>query len=460
MKRLYLSLPKYLNFLIYIFPVTFILGNFFINILIFFVSVLGIIYYKKEIFNFRDNIPLILIFVFFFLIFISTGIESYNISSNHKLVKSVLFFRYLFFLLVLRCMICKGDLNLQRILFSCLIFSSFVSIDVIFQYFTGVDILGYKKTSGFASGVFGEEYVAGGYIQKFSILGFFSLSLLSGKKNYKFFSISLGLLILCFIGTLLSGNRMPTLIFVFFFVLLALFSLLTKINLKTTIIVILVCAGFILTLSNNQLIKDRYISFYAGIPKLSVLTNELKKEYLEYQPYKNSGTKFWHTEFFKKNEKNIKVLAAHTGHTQIYITAIETFRESVFIGRGIKSFRHTCQERVHIPNRMCENHPHHFYLEILNDTGIIGFFILFSSVILMLTNCLKKYFFKKNKISGVFNLAFYGVLFALIMEFFPLRSQGSFFSVWNASYVFFVLGILSGLNDLKTKKFLKKRFNF
>tara|TARA_Y100000817_G_C16642076_1_gene448842 strand:- start:310 stop:639 length:330 start_codon:yes stop_codon:yes gene_type:complete len=109
---------------------------------------------------------------------------------------------------------------------------------------------------------------------------------------------------------------------------------------------------------------------------------------------------------------------------------------------------------------MCENHPHHFYLEILNDTGIIGFFILFSSVILMLTNCLKKYFFKKNKISGVFNLAFYGVLFALIMEFFPLRSQGSFFSVWNASYVFFVLGILSGLNDLKTKKFLKKRFNF
>ena len=93
MKRLYLSLPKYLNFLIYIFPITFILGNFFINILIFFVSVLGIIYYKKEIFNFKDNISLILIFVFFFLIFISTGIESYNISNNDKLVKSVLFFR-------------------------------------------------------------------------------------------------------------------------------------------------------------------------------------------------------------------------------------------------------------------------------------------------------------------------------------------------------------------------------
>ena len=71
-------------------------------------------------------------------------------------------------------------------------------------------------------------------------------------------------------------------------------------------------------------------------------------------------------------------------------------------------------------------------------------------------NVIEKTSEKKN----VFNLAFYAVLFALIMEFFPLRSQGSFFSVWNASYVFFVLGILSGLNDLKTKKFLKKRFNF
>ena len=147
-----------------------------------------------------------------------------------------------------------------------------------------------------------------------------------------------------------------------------------------------------------------------------MLTNELKKEYLEYQPYKNSGTKFWHTEFFKKM-KEYKVLAAHTGHTQIYITAIETFRK-VFLLEGYKIFQTHLSERVHIPNRMCENHPHHFYLEILNDTGIIGFFILFSSVILMLTNCLKKYFFKKNKISEVFNLAFYAVLFALIMEFF------------------------------------------
>ena len=40
---------------------------------------------------------------------------------------------------------------------------------------------------------------------------------------------------------------------------------------------------------------------------------------------------------------------------------------------------------------MCENHPHHFYLEILNDVGIVGFITIFSAVILLIIKILKNF---------------------------------------------------------------------
>jgi hypothetical protein len=460
MKSLQFSLPKSLNLLIYSLPATFILGNFFINLLIFFVSILGIVYYKDELFSFKKNNPLILIILFFVLIVFSTSVETFKNTESEYLLKSVLFFRYLIFVLILRCMILKGDLNLQRTLFSCLLFSSFVAADVIFQYFIGVDILGNKRLSGFASGLFGEEAIAGGYIQKFAIIGFFSSTWLSNKKGSKFFSISFSLLIICFLGTLLSGNRMPTLMFAFFFFLLALFFLLKKFNIQTTAFVFLVLLSFVLIVSGSEKIKSRYYSFYVGIPKPSQITAELKKEYLEFKKYENTGIKFWHTEVFKKNEDNIKLLAPYTGHTQIYITAIDTFLDNPLMGRGIKSFRHTCLQKMHLPNRMCENHSHHFYLEILNDTGIIGFVVIFAAIILLIIKNFNKYYKKNTKVNEIFNLTFYAVFFSLIIEFFPLRSQGSLFSVWNAAYIFFILGIFCGLYDLKPKKFFKNRLNF
>ena len=130
------------------------------------------------------------------------------------------------------------------------------------------------------------------------------------------------------------------------------------------------------------------------------------------------------------------------------------------MGRGIRSFRHSCTEKIHIPNRTCGNHPHHYYLEILNDVGILGFIIIFTAMILLVIKNYQKYYKKNQKFNKIFLLTFYALFVSLIIEFFPFRSQGSFFSVWNASYTFFLLGIFCGLYDLKPKKSIKKIFNF
>ena len=122
------------------------------------------------------------------------------------------------------------------------------------------------------------------------------------------------------------------------------------------------------------------------------------------------------------------------------------------MGSGIKSFRYTCYEKIHLPNRVCQNHPHNFYLEILNDVGVIGFVLIFGALFVLLYKNLKKFDRNKKINDKIFCSVFYALLFTIILEFFPLRSHGSFFSVFNSVYIFFILGILCGLHDQKNLK--------
>ena len=148
-----------------------------------------------------------------------------------------------------------------------------------------------------------------------------------------------------------------------------------------------------------------------------------------------------------------------TGHATLYITSIDLFKDSPFVGRGIKSFRNTCREKWHLPNRSCQLHPHHTYLEILNDTGIVGFaIIVFTILTLFIKNFNRYYKNNKKKIKSL-NLTFYAISLAIIMEFIPFRSQGSFFSTTSASYAFFLLGIFAGLAELEFKKISKKKLD-
>ena len=49
-----------------------------------------------------------------------------------------------------------------------------------------------------------------------------------------------------------------------------------------------------------------------------------------------------------------------------------TWKENIFFGGGINSFYLNCK----INYDFCSNHPHNYYLEILTETGIIGFILI------------------------------------------------------------------------------------
>ena len=129
-----------------------------------------------------------------------------------------------------------------------------------------------------------------------------------------------------------------------------------------------------------------------------------------------------------------------------FVSSYDTWQLNKYIGGGIKNFRYYCHHRSNIDTSrkiICNMHPHNYYLEILTETGVAGFIIS----ILIFLNILyisfyKKYFTNSNLKTNSIIVPF---IFLLIIEIFPIKSTGSFFTTGVATYFFLIFGIIVGL---------------
>jgi O-antigen ligase len=133
------------------------------------------------------------------------------------------------------------------------------------------------------------------------------------------------------------------------------------------------------------------------------------------------------------------------------------FKKNYIFGVGLKNYRVDCDRQIDPRpiNRyqFCSTHPHNFYLEILTETGIIGFFI-FTLSFVFLSIFIKKEMNKNYKSFKKFSTIAYGSLIVLLIYFWPMKTSGSFFTTWNGSIFWFNLGILLLMTkkDKKNKK--------
>ena len=121
-----------------------------------------------------------------------------------------------------------------------------------------------------------------------------------------------------------------------------------------------------------------------------------------------------------------------------FYSGYAAWKENFLIGGGINSFYLNCSKTLDF----CASHPHNYYLEILSELGIIGFIIL-----IIIFNYIFMIIGVKNYLSLDFNSnLIYPFALLFLVEVFPLKTSGSFFTTGNATFIFFIIAIIVSLS--------------
>jgi O-antigen ligase len=358
------------------------------------------------------------LFLYILLLGILSSIYTYYFENFTKdlmvLNKTILFLRYFLLYFVIIYLIKNNIFNFKYFFLACTVCSLFVCLDLIVQFTFGTDIFGYEKIyPRHTTGPFGDEAIAGSYLQRFSLFSLFLLSLFFKNNNKtKLNFLLLIILLLTFFSIVISGNRMPLILFIFSIFLIILFER----NLRKYLIYALILATIIFSIfyKTNSNIKVHFDVFGE---KLYVIASSVIKN--EIDP--KNPTMVFH------------------GHFKEFWAGYETWKQNKLFGRGLKSFRLNCPKKV----ENCGPHPHNYYLEMMADLGLVGLF-LFVTVI---SNAIYKSLKNRHKFRDNLNYNSLITPFILILfiEMFPIRSSGSLFTTTNATFIFLIMAIMIGL---------------
>ena len=426
-----------------------------LHLLLFLILSLFVVKIEQLTFNFKNSYWLLIAFFLYF--FLSTAIQ-FQIPGvlndaifvqqpswiYHPIFKSFLLIRFLVLLFVIDILFFNKIIKLKNFFLISLLCTSFVSIDVIIQYIFGADLFGLKSAGYRNSGPFGDELIAGGYLQKFSFFSFFYI--FEFKKNKKFNYFLVFMIVILLIGILLSGNRMPMLLFFFGCFLIILFVKKLRVAMLSSILIFI--SIFFLIFKSDPMMHNKYSTFFSQINLLNYIqNNESIEKVKKVEDLKQEDNK-------KNNEFTF---LGETGHGVIFRTAIIMWLEQPLFGFGQKSFRIKCHEinspetldiRTMILPRGCSTHPHNYYLEILSEGGIIGAVLLIAFFVFLLKNSIANQI-KNNYTINPEKYLLIPVILIFFLEVWPLKSTGSFFTTWNASFFWLTAGILLATNTKK-----------
>ena len=314
-----------LSFILALIPISFIAGNMLININSLILIVATFFFYKSEIFKIKFHILDKFIFLFFSLI-LYTGFYNYfffnlenKISYVTTPIKSILFIKYLLLYIIVRFLTEKNIINFKVFFIFITLSVLFVAFDIFFQFINGKDLFGFTGQGRKLSGPFGDELIAGGYIQRFSLFSFFLVPIFFKNSNWnKFNWLVIPILFVVFFSSIiLSGNRMPAIIFLITIFLIIIFQKNTRKFLIPFLIIFMFI--FITLFKSSETIRLNFMNLYGQVSKMTLLVKD--------------------KDFFSKDSPQ---------YLKEFSSFYDTWLMNKYIGGGIKNFRFFCHHRPNI----------------------------------------------------------------------------------------------------------------
>lgn len=286
---------------------------------------------------------------------------------------------------------------LRRYLWIMLALSVFVSLDTLWQFYTGTDLLGNVADEGRLPGVFSNPNYLGFFLSGIVPIHTYFLETRKLISEKIFFSI---FLLMSLIAIALSGCRSAWGgIFLFYF--------------------------FLLFYHSNKKVRLVYL----------VLPLFFVTPILYFMDQKWMASRFIHV-FFVDDDR-----------PTIWLNTIRMIREHPFVGQGLDSYKDLSPSVFYMGTNWKYSGPHNFFLEVWQTSGIVAFFaFLYFLYKIIVVNI------RYIKVRGEYVFLFPSAVLVFLSSVVSIP----FFSKHTSLYLWLYFGLLSGAMQIRNSKDMAK----